>query len=173
MAATSRTPQQLRDLWGPVGQIGYVVHDLASAMQQWTDSVGVGPWTILDPAPFDWMSYKGSPCEAEVAIGLAYLGDVQIELIAQRNDAPSLYRDQLSTYGEGVQHVCFYPTDYQAALAAGVEAGLSVAQQGQIWGISFAYLQGEGGRLIELGDLSDDHRAGRQRGINTAAHWDG
>lgn len=170
---TERTPEQLRELWGPIGQIGYVVKDLASAMQQWTDSVGVGPWHVIDPAPFDSLRYRGESCEAEVGIGLAYLADVQIELIEQRNDVPSIYREQLDTFGEGAQHICFYPTDYQAAIAAGIDAGMTVRQDGEIWGISFTYLQGDGGRVIELGDLNDDHRAGRERGIAAAARWNG
>ena len=32
----------LRDLWGPPGQIGYIVNDLESAAQKWTDTIGIG-----------------------------------------------------------------------------------------------------------------------------------
>ena len=43
---TKQAPQSLRELWGPIGQIGYIVHDLATAMRRWTDTVGVGDGKI-------------------------------------------------------------------------------------------------------------------------------
>lgn len=165
--------KELRELWGPIGQIGYIVDDLDSAAQQWTDSIGLGPWQIFDPAPFDVLRYKGEPSHAEVGFALAFMGDVQIELIQQHNDAPSMYRDLLDTYGEGVQHICFYPEDYDAARAAGLSAGMTVAQEGEIWGIDFAYLLGPGARVIELARLSDERRAMRNGAIAAAADWDG
>jgi hypothetical protein len=168
---TKQAPQALRELWGPIGQIGYIVHDLATAMQHWTDTIGVGPWRVADPAPFDRLHYQGAPTDAEVSIGLAFMGDVQIELISQGNDAPSMYRDLLDTYGEGAQHICFYPADYEAALAAGLHAGMTLGQDGQIWGVEFSYLLGDGGRVIELADLPDDMRTARHRAIASAAQW--
>jgi len=165
--------KELRELWGPIGQIGYIVHDLETAAQQWTDSVGLGPWHIFNPAPFDMLRYKGEPCEAVAGFALAFMGDVQIELIQQHNEAPSMYRDILDTYGEGVQHICFYPEDYDAALAAGVDSGMTLAQDGEIWGIDFAYLLGSGGRVIELARLGDERRKMRDETIAAARSWDG
>ena len=167
------TAQALRKLWGPVGQIGYVVRDVDAATKQWTDSIGVGPWHIFDPAPFDVLRYEGEPTDAEVTIALGFMGEVQIELIQQNNDAPSMYREVLDTYGEGVQHICFYPDDYDAAIEAGLAAGMTMAQDGRIWGIDFAYLRGEGGRVIELGRLDEKGQARRRAGIEAAAAWDG
>jgi catechol 2,3-dioxygenase-like lactoylglutathione lyase family enzyme len=163
----------LRELWGPIGQIGYVVTDLEAAAKQWTDSIGVGPWQIFNPAPFDVLEYNGQPSEAEVGFALAFMGAVQIELIQQHNNAPSMYREVLDTYGEGAQHICFYPDDYAAAVDAGCNAGMTIAQQGEIWGIDFVYLRGEGGRVIELARLGDERRAMRQRAIEDATVWDG
>lgn len=165
--------QELRKLWGPVGQIGYIVHDLESSAQQWTQSIGIGPWQIFNPAPFDAISYRGQPADIEAGFALAFMGQVQIELIQQHNAAPSMYRDILDTYGEGAQHICFYPEDYDAALAAGLDAGMQVAQSGEIWGIDFAYLLGDGGRVIELARLSDERRTYRGAAIAAAGEWDG
>lgn len=165
--------QERRALWGPIGQIGYIVTDLDAAVQQWTESIGLGPWQIFNPAPFDNLRYKGEPSDAEVGFALAFMGEVQIELIQQHNDAPSMYRDILDTYGEGVQHICFYPDDYDAALAAGLAAGMTIAQDGDIWGVDFAYLLGPGGRVIELARLGAERRTMRAGAIAAAAEWDG
>jgi len=163
----------LRELWGPPGQIGYIVNDLESAAQKWTDTIGIGPWRIFEHAPFTGFQYNGSSSDVDAGIALAFMGDVQIELIQQHNDAPSMYRDLLDTYGEGAQHVCFYPQDYDAAISAAIDAGMEVGQEGDIWGVHFAYLRGDAGRVIELAQLPEQMRIGRQRGIDEAAAWDG
>jgi catechol 2,3-dioxygenase-like lactoylglutathione lyase family enzyme len=163
----------LRELWGPPGQIGYIVNELETAAQKWTDTIGIGPWRIFEHAPFDSFDYNGEPSDVDVGIALAFSGDVQIELIQQHNAAPSMYRELLDTYGEGAQHICFYPDDYNAAVAAATDAGMSIGQEGVIWGVQFAYLRGDAGRIIELAQLPDEMRTGRQRGIDEAASWDG
>jgi len=163
----------LRDLWGPIGQIGYMVHDLESACQKWTDTVGVGPWRMVEHAPFDNFRYNDEPSDVDAGIALAFSGGVQIELIQQHNDSPSMYRELLDTYGEGAQHVCFYPQDYDAAVAAAADAGMRIGQEGDIWGVHFAYLRGDAGRVIELAQLPESMRTGRNRGIAEAAAWDG
>lgn len=167
------TPQELREVWGPIGQIGYVVDDLDSAALQWTKSIGIGPWKVFNPAPFDSLYYRGEPCDALAGFALAFMGSVQLELIQQLNDAPSIYRDMLDTFGSGVQHICFYPEDYDAALAAGLASGLTVEQQGDIWGVDFAYLRGSDGHVIELARLSEERRTMRNGAIEAAATWNG
>lgn len=164
---------ELRELWGPIGQIGYVVSDLAASCQKWTDTVGVGPWYVSQHAPFETVSYNGEPSDVDAGIALAFSGGVQLELIEQHNDVPSIYRELLDTYGEGAQHICFYPQDYDAAVAAAVDAGMTMAQEGDIWGVHFAYLRGDAGRIIELAYLPEDMRAGRERAIAQSAAWDG
>ena len=175
------SPSELRELWGPIGQIGYIVDGIEAAAvdgieaaaRQWTASIGIGPWQVFDPARFDRFHYHGEPSDADVAIALAFMGEVQIELIQQRNDAPSMYRDLIATFGEGAQHICFYPEDYDVALAAGLGAGMTLAQDGEIFGIEFAYLSGDGGRVIELARLSERRHEARRAAIADAATWDG
>lgn len=161
------------DAFGPVGQIGYVVHDLAEAAARWADTTGIGPWRVMDRVPLDHFTYRGEPSAVEIGIATAYSGAVQIELIQQHNDAPSMYRDLLDTYGEGAQHICFYPDDYDAALQSAADAGMAMGQEGSLWGIRFAYLEGDGGRVIEFADLPRQLRDGRPKAIAEAAAWDG
>ncbi|MEM7094183.1 MAG: VOC family protein [Actinomycetota bacterium] len=168
-----KTSPELRELFGPIGQIGYVVTDLMGAAQQWTDTIGIGPWTIFERAAFDEYRYEGEPAEIEIGVALAFMGDVQIELIQPLDDAPSMYREMLDTFGDGAQHICFYPDDYEAAIAAGIDAGMTVGQDGSIWGIDFAYLRGAHGQVLELARLSERRRAGRDAAIAEAATWDG
>ena len=161
------------EVFGPVGQIGYVVDDLEAAAHSWVDATGVGPWRVMPHVPLDHFTYEGEPSDVDIGIAMAYSGPIQIELIVQHNDAPSMYRELLDSYGVGVQHLCFYPTDYDAAMEQALDNGLTVGQEGALSGIRFAYLRGPNGMVVELGDLPDAVRDGRERQIAAAASWDG
>ena len=52
----------------------------------------------------------------EMSVALANSGDLQIELIQQRNDAPSMYKEFLDSGREGLQHMSYWTRDYQAPL---------------------------------------------------------
>jgi hypothetical protein len=94
-------------LFGPIRQNGYVVRDIEAALKHWTEVIGVGPFWYFERVPIEQFSYQGEPSPLEVSIALANTGPLQIELIRQRNDAPSMYRDFLSAGHEGLQHVAY------------------------------------------------------------------
>ena len=81
-----------------------------------------------------------------MSIALANSGDLQIELIQQRNDAPSMYLDFLREHGEGLQHMSYWSTDYQALYDRAIAAGFKVGHEGQIGGPKgrFAYFETRG-----------------------------
>ena len=75
-------------IFGEMRQIGIVVKDIDNAMKHWVEVCGVGPWFYAEQLPLDEFRYKGRPYDLKVSIALANSGDVQIELIQQRNDVP-------------------------------------------------------------------------------------
>ena len=85
---------------GPVRQVGYVVKDVEKAMQEWV-RLGVGPWFYTEKVPVEDFQYMGKPYDLNMSVALTHSGYIQVELIQQRNDAPSLYRDFLETRAEG------------------------------------------------------------------------
>lgn len=97
--------------FGPVRQIGYVVKDVEQAMQRWA-ALGVGPWFYKEAVESTEYRYygKASPLP-KLSIALANSGDLQLELIQQRDDAPTLYLDSLAQQGEGAQHVAYWTMD--------------------------------------------------------------
>jgi hypothetical protein len=98
-------------IFGPVRQLGYVVRDIEAAMAQWA-RIGVGPWFYRKEAASTEYRYYGKPSTLPVlSFGFANSGGMQIELIAQINDAPSLYLDTLRQQGEGAQHVAYWTMD--------------------------------------------------------------
>jgi hypothetical protein len=119
---------------------------------------------------------KGQPSPVDVSLALANSGPLQIELIQQRNDAPSLYLDFLRAGHEGLQHLGYGTRDFDADLARLLAMGYSIGHAGSVRGRSrFGYVLTEGhpGTIVELFDMSQ----GRDRvfaGIAAAAHhWDG
>lgn len=120
-------------LLGAARQIGYVVKDIEQAMAQWV-RLGVGPWFYKpDVGTTEFRYYgKDSPAPA-LSIALANSGDLQLELIQQRDDAPSLYRDTLRQAGEAAQHVAYWTLDRYDEYAATL--------------LSQGYLEGHGGRM--------------------------
>lgn len=99
-------------LFGAVRQVGYVVRDIESAMARWV-ALGVGPWFYKEDVGSTEFRYYGKASRLpKLSIALANSGDLQLELIQQRDDAPSLYLDSLARNGEGAQHIAYWTMDH-------------------------------------------------------------
>ncbi|MGY4343374.1 hypothetical protein ACVWW3_008280 [Bradyrhizobium sp. LM2.9] len=145
-------------IFGAVRQNGYVVRDIHAAMKHWIEVMGVGPWYYMDRVKTDWFRHRGENSAVEMSIALANSGDLQIELIQQRNDAPSLYREFLDSGHEGLQHMSYWSHDYQALYDRAFGLGYRIGHEGQIGGNKgrFAYFdtQAHPGTVIEISDIS-------------------
>jgi hypothetical protein len=163
-------------LFGPIRQNGYVVRDIEAALKHWTEVIGVGPFWYFERVPIEQFSYQGEPSPLEVSIALANTGPLQIELIQQRNDAPSMYRDFLSAGHEGLQHVAYWTKSFDADLDRAQGSGFQVAQSGQIGADGrFVYFQSAGhpGTVVELSEISGPKGTFFARIAQAAAGWDG
>lgn len=168
-------------IWGPVRQNGYVVRDVEAAMKYWTEVVGVGPFFYLETVPIDWFRHRGESQDLNVSIAMANSGDMQIELIQQRNDAPSMYLEFMEAHGEGLQHMSFWSTQYQTDYDAALARGLTVGQEGQIGGEQgrFVYFDTDvvpgviPGAIIELSDVSGVKAQFFEHIRQSAVDWDG
>lgn len=163
--------------FGKVCQNGYVVHDIEAAMKYWTETLGVGPFYYIDRVKTDWFTYHGKPSNPELSIALANSGDLQIELIQQRNDAPSMYRDFLNAGREGLQHMSYWTKTYQQDYDRLLQHGFKVGHEGQIGGEQgrFVYFDTEThpGTVIEMSDISGTKGPFFERIRQAAATWDG
>lgn len=120
-------------LFGGVRQVGYVVRDIEHAMLHWA-RLGVGPWFYREDVGSTEFRYYGKPSRLpDVSIALANSGDLQIELIQQRDDAPSLYLDTLARNGEGAQHIAYWTMDdFDAHCSQLVERGFIEGHAGRM-----------------------------------------
>ena len=164
-------------IFGPVCQNGYVVRDIRAAMDHWIKVMGVGPWYYVDRVKIDYFRHRGRDSDVEMSIALANSGALQIEPIQQRNAAPSMYREFLDAGREGLQHMSFWTSDYQALYDRALALGYRIGHEGQIGGERgrFAYFDSEAhpGTVIEISDISGSKGRFFERIRQAAADWDG
>ena len=162
---------------GSIRQNGYVVENIESAMNHWINVLGIGPFYYIEKVPIDWFKHRGIEHDLDLSIAMANSGDLQIEIIQQRNDAPSMYKEFLSQFGEGLQHMAYWSTDYQKDYDAILASGLKVGQEGQINGPQgrFVYFDSQlhPGTVIELSDISGGKGKFFSHIRQASLEWDG
>jgi len=162
--------------FGDIRQLGYVVRDLAPAVDAWSRELRVGPWTIIRNIALRSV-YRGEPSEPLIDIALGHRGQMQIELIEQRNDAPSPYRPFIDRNHYGLHHTAFLSERIDADVARAEAAGLHVACDIRMpMGGRYVYFQSDGlgpGLYIELLEATPMLRQMFSDGVAAAAAWDG
>jgi methylmalonyl-CoA/ethylmalonyl-CoA epimerase len=117
---------------GEIMQLAYVPADFDATLKFWIETVGAGPFFALDHVKLNDVKYRGAPVEVDFSMVIGYWGDLQIELIRQHNDAPSIYKAWRDDAHEGLHHVCILVDDMAHARAVCADAGASVAQEGLV-----------------------------------------
>lgn len=163
--------------FGEIRQNGYVVRDIEAAMRHWVEVLGIGPWFYFERAPITEFRYAGERSDPQVSIALANSGALQIELIQQRDEAPSSYLDFLRAGREGLQHLAFWTEDFDAAAAAAASRGHRALQSGCSGGPDgrFVYYAAEAhpGTLIEISEISGAKGSFFAHVREAARTWDG
>jgi len=176
-AGRERRESQMSGIFGTVRQNGYVVRDIRAAMDHWVNVLRIGPWFYFDRVKTDYFRYRGKDSNLEMSAALANSGELQIELIQQRNEAPSMYQEFLDAGREGLQHIAYWTKDFQALYDRALSLGYKVGQEGQIGGERgrFCYFDTEGhpGTVIEISDISGGKGRFFERIRTAAIDWDG
>jgi hypothetical protein len=145
-------------IFGEFRQLGMVVRDADAAMQEWL-KLGVGPWYVLEFTVDDYV-YRGKPSPPPVLkLCFAHSGALQLELIEQKNDAPSAYTEFLGAKREGCQHLCSWFAShetFQARRRDLIDRGFTLVHEGGFRAAdgSFAYFETSepGGLQLELSE---------------------
>jgi catechol 2,3-dioxygenase-like lactoylglutathione lyase family enzyme len=138
---------------GPIMQLAWVPADFDAAVRHWTQTMGVGPFFLIENIQLQDFRYRGQPSDAVFSLALAYWGDLQIELIRPENDAPSIYRGE---YGvtDRMHHVCLLVDDIADAYAACAKHGAEIVIEGRVGdsggGVIYADPGGGPGSLVEM-----------------------
>jgi glyoxalase/bleomycin resistance protein/dioxygenase superfamily protein len=168
-------------IFGPIRQLGYVTRDIRTSLRHWIETAGVGPWLFCDQYGLLEIRYGGGTyTDFRASFAWANSGDLQIELIQQHSDTPTMIRDFLAEHPdmppEGlVQHWAAWPDDYDAAYRRAVDAGLELGHHGAAPNNRFAYFRYSPSSAtgIEIAEVTDRSRAFRETIRQAAIGWDG
>jgi Glyoxalase/Bleomycin resistance protein/Dioxygenase superfamily len=152
-----------------IRQVAYVVGDLDLALAHWVETLRVAPFFVYRNVVLAECVYDGSPSRLELSVAMGNAGPVQIELIQQHGDTPSIYRDAV---GSSAHHVAVWTSAFDRDLAAFRARGLVDLQWGSASGEPderFVYFAPGGpGPMLELVEVHG-RKADRYRAIAEAA----
>jgi catechol 2,3-dioxygenase-like lactoylglutathione lyase family enzyme len=137
---------------GDIMQLAYVPADPDAALAHWL-KIGAGPFFALDHVQLDDVRYRGRPAEIDFSMVIGYWGDLQVEIIRQHNDTPSIYKAWRDQGREGLHHVCILVDDMAAARDACAAAGAEVEQEGRVPGggeVIYVDTKGGPGTMVEI-----------------------
>jgi hypothetical protein len=165
--------------FGAVRQVGYVVRRIEREMHHWTDALSVGPFFYIERLPLQHFTYAGQPSDPHLSVALGYSGEVQIELIEPRNDAPSMWREFLDAGHQGLHHVAFWSREFDRHLSQLTARGLQIGHSGRSGGGGpderFAYLRRtpRDPQVIELSEMGGRKVEIYEMVAEAARMWDG
>lgn len=153
-------------------QLGFVVDDLLTAARRWVDVFGVGPFHIM-PRVSNVCRYRGEEASVDIHIGVAQAGPVQIELIQDFTDGPSVFGDLHRD--TGFHQICTVTRDYDGKKAhyeaLGYELACEFTSPGQR--VAFFDTMDDFGFFTEIADEKPSLSANLAKVSLTCAQWDG
>ncbi len=163
--------------YGTIRQVAYVVRDIERAMAHWSGTLGVGPWFYKPEVGITTFRYRGQPSPPpSVSIAFANSGDLQVELVQQRDDRPSMYTDFLRLQGEGAQHIAFWTYEFDTLAERLLASGYTEGHAGQIGQRGrFAYFAHADlpGNVVELSEQTGGKAEFFREVAQAALQWDG
>ncbi|HEY6868740.1 MAG TPA: VOC family protein [Novosphingobium sp.] len=160
---------------GPVGQLAYLPSDFDAALRYWTETMGVGPFYLLENVALGDMKYRGQPSGAVFSIAIAYWGDVQIELIRAENEEPGIYTGEYAVR-DRLHHVCIFVPSIAEARASAAAAGAEILVEGTVGedgAVIYVDAGGGPGHVIELLQNMSGADAIFQMIKDAGKDWDG
>jgi hypothetical protein len=99
-------------------QIAYSVADIEAEMRRYSELLHVGPWFLIGPFVPPKGRYRGTPTKAHFSLALAYSAELQVELIQQHDEEPSVFRETLEARGaHGFHHWGIGTRDFEKTAA--------------------------------------------------------
>lgn len=141
----------------PVTQIGVIVRTMEKAVDYYSKTFGLGPFTPISDLRPDKSWYMGKPAAVHLRVSRALWGAMEFELI-QPVAGESIHRDFLDAHGEGVNHLGIETNNFESLVDKLTQAGFRSLQalevflpQHNCWGkANFFDTRSVGGFVIEV-----------------------
>ncbi len=139
---------------GEVFQIAFVPVDFGAALRFWTETMGAGPFYLMEHIKAEDLKYQGEPTAFDFSAAIGYWGDLQIELIQQHDATPSIYTSWLEQGQQGLHHVCVAVKDMAETRRVCAEVGATVMQEAKFRGgaaeVIYVDTHGGPGTMVEF-----------------------
>ncbi len=169
------TPPRTFAALGEVVQQAYLPSDFDAALRYWTETVGAGPFFLLENIELGDRKYRGEPTGAIFSVAIGYWGDLQIELCRSEGGGPS-HLDGDYAVRDQLHHICLFVDDIAEARRVTDEAGAEVIFEGKVGddgAVIYADAGGGPGSLIEMVQLASGGEAFFAMMRDAARNWDG
>jgi Glyoxalase/Bleomycin resistance protein/Dioxygenase superfamily len=155
-------------------QLGFVVDDLFSTAARWARVHAVGPFHVMPPMEVP-CTYRGTESEIAMQIAVAQAGPVQIELIEQQCDRPSVFRDLFAKSESGFHQLCTVTPDYEGKKAHFAQMGYELVCEIIANGSQLSYFDTvhDFGFFTEVVDETPGFLAQLGKIARACAQWDG
>lgn len=87
-------------------QVGMVVQDITTNMQNMWNTFGIGPWDVYvyEPGILQDVLYYKKPSKSGMKVARTKVGKCEIELVEPIGQ-DNIYQDFANKYGDGIQHL--------------------------------------------------------------------
>ena len=157
-------------------QICWVVPDLHKAIEHWARQAVVGPFFYFDEVTYENAVYRGKPWKpVRFHAAIAQAGDLQIELVSQLEEGPSMFRELVPAGKTGLHHMSTYTENFDADLDHYRKAGAGIVFSGLMKGAPVCWLDTVSalGFMTELITANPIKEKIFARFKEAAANWDG
>jgi hypothetical protein len=155
-------------------QLGFVVDDLVASALRWAVVHGVGPFHVL-PVVEQVVIAGGVPSAVSMQVGVAQAGPVQIELIRQHCDRPSIFREWTLDGARPFHQVATVTSHYEARKEHLSSLGYELVGESLEGRFRIAYYDtvADFGFYTEVVEETPGFLAQLERISATCAAWDG
>ena len=161
--------------FGNMMQMAFVVEDFDRPIEYWTKKMNIGPFFIIEGLELKDVYYNEKPANLDFSVAIAYTGSMQIELINQHCDTPSIYNEYVNNEKGPLHHLCALTDDIENDIRILVSQGFINLQGGKTQDNGkFAYLdtKEKDGPILELAQLSDAGLGFFDMMKEAAKNWD-
>jgi hypothetical protein len=156
-------------------QMAWLVNNLDEAAARFSGTLGGGPFKAFRHIQIDNCLHRGRPANFDFSLAMMQAGDVQIELVEQHDDQPSVYRDIYPKGNEGFHHVAVIVPDVAKEAARYQKLGFEIGSAGCFGDVDFVYVDTSPatGFMVEVLPDTPGMRALFGSVRKAALNWDG
>ena len=155
-------------------QLGHVVDDVHAAAATWARVFGIGPFHVMPILDLNLATPDG-PRTVSIQVAVAQAGPVQIELVQQHCDRPSIFREWSRNGTSAFHQLATVTPDYEGRKAHYERLGYRLVGESAPPPFRVAYFDtvADFGFYTEVVEQTPGFLRQLQRFSETSATWDG